>query len=539
MPPESTLSVLYVEDSKIVRESTLLIMEEYFARVDVAENGAEGYEKYTQHYQEHGRYYDIVFTDLKMPRMDGIGLSEAILKEHAAQTIVVISAHDESEYLLSLINLGISSFILKPIDTEQFDKVVTQLSHTLQNERMLRIKQEELLEMNRRLIQAKKEAEQASMAKNHFLANMSHEIRTPLNAINGFIRLLSEEEEDPEKKNYLKIILDSSDSLLLIISDILDLSKIESGKFRLEKANFSPKESLVNVGKLFQAKAQQQGITLEVFCDEAMPDTLYSDALRIKQIAFNLLSNAIKFTQKGGKADCSIAYHDGLLILKVKDNGIGIPEEEQEHIFEPFSQVDDSTSRLFGGTGLGLSISIKLAHMLGGTLEVESDEGEGSTFTLAVPAPQSTRSASSLEKHAKSHFHEASTHKAHILIVEDNEANAMFVGIALKKVGMTYDVATNGLEAIAKFESEHYDLILMDENMPKLSGIGATKAILDHEKQREQHHTPIVALTANAISGDRERFLKAGMDGYLSKPIDPNVLITTICTFLADKKENT
>jgi len=538
--PETPLSILYVEDSEMVRNSTMLIMESYFAHIDVAVDGEEGYEQYLRYHQEYNRYYDIVFTDLNMPRMDGIGLSEAILKKHPSQNIVVISAHDESEYLIKLINLGISNFILKPINMILFDKKVTALSSNIQSEKLLRKKRQELLTINHHLILAKKEAEQASIAKSRFLANMSHEIRTPLNAINGFIHLLKEDEADIQKKEYFNIISDASSALLHIISDILDLSKIESRVRELENIDFSPKKCLMSIGKLFQAKAIHKGIAFNITCDENMPATLRSDIARIKQVLSNLLSNALKFTPEGGEVSCILNYHDGKLDISVHDNGIGIPIEKQKQIFEPFSQVDDSTSRLFGGTGLGLSISIKLASMLGGTLEVDSQEGKGSKFTLLIPIStdliDDTTDIVYEEQMPDNYSKKQLSCSANILIAEDNEANAMFIGIALKKANMTYDVATDGAEAVKMAEVGEYDLILMDDNMPKLSGTRATKAILAHEALHKQKHTPIIAVTANALRGDRERYIDAGMDGYLSKPVDPRVLIDTICTFLMPKK---
>ena len=381
------LTVLYVEDSDIVRESTYDMMEEFFTHVDVAEDGAQGLQQYKKFYDEHHTYYDIVFTDINMPNMNGIEMSEEILTENKVQNIVVISAHNESEYLLKLINMGISNFILKPIEIMQFEKVVSRLIGTILSEKRLKQKQEELLEMNQLLQSAKKEAEQASLLKSQFLANMSHEIRTPLNAITGFISLLREKETDREKLKYFKVIQNSSDSLLQIISDILDISKIESGKMDLDPIDFCPYDDLITIGELFQAKAAQKGVTLQIHYNNFMPKILHSDVLRIKQILSNLLSNAVKFTPKGAMIKCIIWYFNGVLNIRVKDYGIGIPIEKQEHIFESFSQAESSTVREFGGTGLGLTICAKLTEMLGGTLTLHSKEGKGSTFILSIAMP--------------------------------------------------------------------------------------------------------------------------------------------------------
>ena len=520
------LTVLYVEDSDIVRESTYDMMKEFFTYVDVASDGVDGLQKYKKFYEDHNEYYDIVFTDINMPKMNGIDMSEAILIENGMQIIVVISAHNESEYLLKLINLGIANFILKPISIIQFQTVISRLTHTIMNEKMLKLKQEELLNINHLLESAKKEAEEASFQKSRFLANMSHEIRTPLNAITGFISLLSDEEADLEKLKYLKIIQKSSDQLLQIINDILDFSKMESGKMELELINFYPREDLIITGELFQAKASKAGIFIDIRYSNGVPKVLYGDIVKIKQIFSNLLSNAIKFSPKESIVKCIIWYSGGLLNIRVKDYGIGIPEEKQEYIFKSFSQAEISTVREYGGTGLGLAISAKLAKILDGTLTLESQEGKGSIFQLSIPLSLGEEKE---EKEEKRELHDMSLPlDGHILIVEDNETNSMFIKIILENAGMTYEMAHNGVEAVEKFQEGNYDLILMDENMPKLSGIGATKAILEIEEEQNLKHTPIISLTANALSGDREHFLAAGMDDYLSKPIKPGTLINTI-----------
>jgi len=523
------LKVLYVEDSEIVRESTYDMMQEFFDYIDLAVDGVEGLQKYKDFYKEYSKYYDIVFTDINMPKMNGIDMSEAILTENEIQHIVVISAHNESEYLLRLIDLGIANFILKPIEITQFQKVISKLSYAIANEKMLQSKQEELLKMAHLLESAKIEAEESSRHKSQFLANMSHEIRTPLNAITGFISLLNNEETDPKKLKYLNVIQNASESLLQIINDILDISKIESGKMELDPINFSPYKDLITTGELFQAKASDKGLVLKIKYNHTMPDCLYGDVVKIKQIFSNLLSNAIKFTPEGASVKCIVWYDNrGYLNIRVKDYGIGILKEKLEYIFESFTQAEGSTVREYGGTGLGLAISKKLTEMLGGTLTVSSEEGKGSNFLLSIPLPEGTEE----EKEERDSPNTFISADKHILIAEDNETNSMFIGIVLDNIGITYEVAKDGVEAVEKFQNGRYDLILMDENMPNLSGSGATRAIRKIEEEQGLKHTPIISLTANAFSGDRERFLEAGMDDYLSKPIEPNTFIGTIRNFL-------
>ena len=521
------LKVLYVEDSDMVRESTYDMMKEFFLHIDVAEDGVKGLEKFNSFHKEHNRYYDIVFTDINMPNMNGIDMSRAILQENKASNIVVISAHNESEYLLKLINMGISYFILKPISIMQYEEVVFKLITTILNEKELKKNKKELLEMNAILKVARTEAVEASSLKSQFLANMSHEIRTPLNAINGFIYLLNEKEKDEEKLKYLNVIQNSSNSLLQIINDILDISKIESGKMELNFADFCPYKELISIGELFQVKAAQEGVNFNIKHHENIPKYLHSDVLRIKQVYSNLLSNAIKFTPKGGAIEVDLWYDNAVLNIRVKDDGIGIAKNKQKHIFDSFTQAETSTVRKYGGTGLGLSISARLTELLGGELVLDSEEGKGSTFQLSVAMPHGKE-----EIKEEVLTQEKVNLNAHILVVEDNEANQMFVGIVLNNAGITHDSAYDGEEAIEKFKSGEYDLILMDENMPKLSGSSATKAIIALEKEQGLKHTPIISLTANAIKGDRERFLKVGMDDYLSKPIEPLKLMDMIYKYL-------
>lgn len=525
------LTVLYVEDSDIVRESTFHLLEEFFSNIDLAKNGEEGLQKYEKYYNDNNHYYDIVITDINMPKMNGIKMSKSILSLNEEQIILIISAHNESDYLLKLINMGITNFILKPIDMTQFQKIIFRIITSLQNKKVVKEQYEEIQAINLILASAKKEAEQASRQKSQFLANMSHEIRTPLNAITGFISLLHEKETDAEKIKYLQVIKNSSDSLLHIISDILDISKIESGKLDIVPVDFNPYDDLITVAEILQAKATQKGITLKIQYNYDIPKILYGDTFRIKQIFFNLLSNAVKFTPKDAIVKCIVWYKEGQLNIRVKDYGIGIPKEKQAHIFQAFSQAESTTDREYGGTGLGLTISMELTKMLGGTLTLTSKEGKGSVFLLSLPIrkgreternPLNTSSNGDLPI------------DYHILVVDDTETNRMFIGIVLDNAGITYETANDGIEAVEKFKTGKYDLILMDENMPKLNGTDATKAILKIETQKNLVHTPIISLTANALKGDRERFLEAGMDDYLSKPVDPNSLINLLKKYLSN-----
>ena len=369
-------------------------------------------------------------------------------------------------------------------------------------------------------------AKEATKAKSGFLANMSHEIRTPLNAILGFVELLKEQEKDETKIKYLTTVDKSSQSLLEIINDILDFSKIESGKTDIESIDFNSFEEFETIAELFNAVCKEKEIIFNVSIDKQIPKFLNSDIQKLKQVILNLLSNAIKFTSKGKKVELKVEYKDKKLLISVKDEGIGIAEDKQRSIFEAFTQADSSTTRKYGGTGLGLSISVAFIKLLGGKLQLESKKNSGSEFYFSIPVKMG-KEISRNDKMISSN-----TLSGKILVVEDNEANQMFMKVILKKIGLTFDIAIDGCDAIDKFKINKYDCILMDENMPNMGGIEATKNILVIEKELGLTHTPIIALTANALKGDRERFLEVGMDEYLSKPVDKNKLISVLGEFL-------
>ncbi len=527
---KSDLSVLFVEDNTHTRESLLFLLKLYFNDVDVAFDGAEGLQKYQEYFEGTGRYYDIVMTDIYMPNLSGIQMIRKMLDENTRQQFVVVSADNKANDLIKLINLGISNFLLKPISADNFKMMMARVIQASLDQRTLYEQYTEIKKINSELALAKKYAEEASRLKSEFLANMSHEIRTPLNAINGFISLLKSKEDDPVKKRYIDIIDESSKTLLQIINDVLDISKIENGKLDIEAADFDPYHDLILVTELFQARAAEKDIDLRIQYPHSIPKCLNSDVLRIKQVISNLLSNAIKFTPEGGKIKCILWYNSGYLYVKVKDYGIGIAKKKQEHIFEAFAQEDSSTVREYGGTGLGLSISYRLSKLLGGDLSVVSEKGKGSVFTFSARVQSCATALKTVESTSERSTAEIAGKR--ILLVEDNKANQLFMKILLNGLDLEVDIASDGLEAVQKVKDKVFDLILMDENMPNLNGTGAAKAIRAFEKVSARARTPIISLTANAIKGDRERFLEAGMDDYIAKPIEKKTLMKKIRTYL-------
>ena len=393
---------------------------------------------------------------------------------------------------------------------------------------------EKIVESKTKALQIKiEELEQASKVKSEFLAGMSHEIRTPLNAILGFVDILKAGERDKERQKRFNIIKNSGVSLLTIINDILDFSKVESGKMLLEKRKFATKKPFKEVANLFYEKAKEEGIELKISFSEKLPRFFVGDIVRIKQVVSNFLSNAMKFTPKGGEIFISINFDTfkDELILSVKDTGVGINEKNLQKIFESFTQEDSTTTRKFGGTGLGLSISKALIDSMNGQISVSSALNEGSTFSFRIPL---------IEAENLDHIEDIEVVKidldmplnGKVLLVEDNKTNQMLMNIVLGDLELDIDLAENGLEAVEMFKANKYDIILMDENMPKMGGIEATKIMLDLEKKNGVKHTPIIALTANALATDRARFLEAGMDEFVSKPIDHESFVMVLHSFL-------
>jgi PAS domain S-box-containing protein len=378
------------------------------------------------------------------------------------------------------------------------------------------------------LLAAKEAAEAASRAKGEFLANMSHEIRTPMNGIIGMTELALDLARDEHQRDYLNTARSSAMGLLTVVNDILDLSKIEAGKVVIEAVAFDPAADLESALKALHPQAAAKGLRLAVACQGPMPHAVTGDPTRIRQVLVNLVSNAIKFTERGEVAvrlECA-GITDGRAMLRysVRDTGIGIARDKQEVVFDAFAQADGSTTRRFGGTGLGLAICRRLVNLMGGTIGVDSEPGRGSIFHFALGLP--VTSATVPAKTAATSATVARPIK--VLLAEDNAVNQKLASAMLQKWGHKVVVAGNGREAVDLSAGESFDLILMDMQMPDMSGIEATAAIRARETAGGAARLPIVALTANAMSGDRERCLAAGMDDYLSKPIRSTDLQTVL-----------
>lgn len=468
------------------------------------------------------KWPDIVLLDVVMPGLDGFTVCEMLRQRPggAHLPILMVTGLDDLDSIERAYRVGATDFITKPIQWLILHQRVRYILRASQAFQALRDREQAL-------IQAKRQAEQASQAKSDFLSMMSHELRSPMTGILGALSLLLQTPLEAEQGQYAQIAHDSARSLLAILNDILDMAKLEAGRMTIEDRSFAIDQVIDEVIQLMATPATGKGLRLVVNRDRAIPCDLRGDAVRIRQILLNLVSNAVKFTHSGAiTVDVAYAPEAAGLKIAVTDTGIGIPPDVQQRLFTRFTQADSSISRNYGGTGLGLAICKQLCELMGGDIGLHSTPGEGSTFWFTTHCPPSAIDQANAGIGAVTPTNVAMTRPLHILLAEDSPINQIIIKAILIKAGHTLEIVNNGREAVDAAARADFDLILMDVQMPEMNGVSATQAIRALPPPHSM--APIIALTANAMREQQGQYLAAGMDDYVSKPFTEAALLSAI-----------
>jgi two-component system sensor histidine kinase/response regulator len=539
--------------------------------IDSAYQGQEGLDLIEKSLLEN-RPYAMAFVDVRMPPgWDGVETTGKIWERYSDLQVVICTAYSDYSWEEMLRRLGYSDRLVilkKPFDTievlqlaiamtekwrlyQQAKLRLDDLEKMVQERTIaLEVTNAELARGNELLMVATEKAQKmaetalvASDAKSEFLANMSHEIRTPMNGVLGMVNLLLDADLTSAQREFAETIKISADSLLLIINDILDFSKIEAGKMTFEKVDFDLNATVKNAVELVSPQAQDKALSLTYSLKQDIGTYLVGDPTRLRQILLNLLSNAIKFTQRGKVfleiIETKTTSEEVELSFSVHDTGIGMSEETQKRVFQSFTQADTSTTRKFGGTGLGLAICRKLIELMGGTIKVTSTVGKGSTFSFTLPFTKQTIAAAGPQTSGpQAQKTQTGTlpvlpHGFRMLLAEDGKVNQLVAVKVLQNLGYPVDICNNGLEAVEAWQRNKYDIILMDCHMPEMDGYEATRKIREEEAEQNLKPTQIIAMTASAMTGDREFCLAAGMNDYTSKPIDKHALRAALKKALA------
>ena len=465
----------------------------------------------------------IALVDVQMPEMDGFELVEILKSNPRTKDILIIfvtAISTDAKYAIKGLNTGAIDYLYKPLNPFVTSAKVDSFIQLVRNQRAIKRKNKELEEYQKELIKAKEEAEQGKRIKENFLANMSHEIRTPINGIIGLTHLLEKTLLDDSQKEMLTLLEVSSNSLLGVINDILDLSKIEAGKFKITRTETELIKLCTSVVNLLMIRTKEKGLELLTLFSDDLPEFILADSLRLNQILMNLIGNAIKFTSEGSiTLKVEVLNRKGnnqQLKFSVIDTGIGIAKKNLDKVFENFEQADERTTLKYGGTGLGLSIVKNLVQLKGGLLEVESEESKGSTFSFTnwYEVLQNNRVAE--EKKTEELL---PLRNVKILIAEDNPINKFLIVKILKDWQIETVVVENGQDAIDKLKENDYDLVLMDTYMPVMNGLEAIKLIREGYAPGKES-IPVITFSAAVMAADKQMAIDAGANDVVSKPFE-------------------
>ncbi|MBP6058009.1 MAG: response regulator [Nitrosomonas sp.] len=511
-------SILVVDDMATNRMLVRTALNNYKYKILEARDGEEALQLLNDH------IVDVVLLDVNMPGMNGFEVCKRIRQTEQMKLlpVIMLTSEEDTDSIVNGINSGATDYLTKPFHPSE---LMARLAAAAERSRL-----------SAELMIARRAAESANQSKSSFLATMSHEIRTPMNVIIGLSHLCLQTKLDKTQSNYLGKINHAAKSLLDIINDVLDFSRIEAGKLELTKEDFDIRACLARVDSLMGYLARDKGLSFKIDVSDEVPSFLHGDTVRLGQILINLASNAVKFTEKGSVTITIVVsafQHDSVeLQFSVRDTGIGLSLQQIDRLFESYNQADNFTYRKYGGSGLGLVISQQLVELMQGRIWVESELGHGSIFHFTVCLGRGNQIEEDIVQQDELEAAQERMRDAHILIVEDNPFNQLVTQDLLGLVGAVTVIVSNGQEALERLATEKFDLVLMDTQMPVMDGLEATRRI---RKTAELAGQRIIAMTGNVTTEDRNQCLAVGMDDFIPKPIDPNQMYLILAKWLVDK----